>query len=89
MLVLLGAVILAGLTAAFFVRSNHVRLPFLCGENVEDGELSYRFRGPMDGLDTAMLTSYYPPIFAERRITLWANPIAILVILTLFGVIVP
>ncbi len=88
--VVLGAVLLAiGLSMSFFRRS-HIRLPFLCGENIPGGAYSFGFRSVADRTDMALLNSYYlSPIFGEAKITAWCNPLAVLIILTLFGVLVP
>jgi ech hydrogenase subunit A len=86
--VILGAILLAGLTSVLFFKHSQVRLPFLCGENVPDGDYSFEFRSLADKKDMALLNSYYlSPIFGEATITAWCNPVAVLIILTLFGVL--
>jgi ech hydrogenase subunit A len=88
--VVLGVVLLAILISSRFFRCSQLRLPFLCGENVEGAPQSYEFRGIADGTETAMLNSYYlSPVFGEGKITAWSNPVAVMIIITLFGVIVP
>jgi len=88
--VVLGVVLLAIVISSLFFRCSQLRLPFLCGENVEGGAQSYEFRGIADGTETAMLNSYYlSPVFGEGKITAWSNPVAVMIIITLFGVIVP
>lgn len=70
------------------IKESHIRQPFLCGENLEGGETSYEFRSIADAGTRAYAASYYfTPIFGEEKINPWANPIAILILLTLFGVI--
>ncbi len=88
--VVLAVVLLAiGISTAFF-RQSHLRLPFLCGENVPDAAYSFEFRSVADRTDMALLNSYYlSPIFGEGKITAWCNPVAAMIIITLFGVIVP
>jgi ech hydrogenase subunit A len=86
--VVLGALLLAGLTSALFFKRTHLRQPYLCGENVPDGAFSFEFRSIADKPDMALLNSYYlSPIFGEAKITAWCNPVAVLIILTLFGVL--
>jgi ech hydrogenase subunit A len=88
--VVLGLVLLAiGVSMTRF-RQSHLRMPFLCGENIPDGAYSFEFRSVADGRNMALLNSYYlSPIFGEANITAWCNPLAVLIILTLFGVLVP
>ena len=45
------------------------------------------FRSIADGSTTALLTSYYLPLFEEARITGWGNALSVLIILSLFGVL--
>lgn len=86
--VVLGAIVLASITSMLFFKHSQVRLPFLCGENVTDGDFSFEFRSLADKKDRALLNSYYlSPIFGESTITAWCNPVAVLIILTLFGVL--
>lgn len=68
-------------------RKSHVRLPFLCGENAGDaGAKTFEFRSLMDQRVMAQVTSYYfAPWFGESGITQWANPVAILILLSLFA----
>jgi ech hydrogenase subunit A len=81
-----------GLLAAFLsVRRftpAQIRAPFLCGENVGGTDVSYSFRSLMDKPDTAWSKSLYlKPVFSEDKITFWANLVACMVILTMFGLI--
>ena len=88
LLVVLGALIMAGVTSAIFFKRSQVRLPYLCGENIPDAEFSFEFRSIADQPSRALLNSYYlSPIFGEDKITTWCNPLAGLIILTLFGVL--
>lgn len=65
-----------------------LRKPFMCGENIADGTLSYEFRSIMDRREVAMSRSYYfATTFGEETVTSWANPIALALILSLFGVL--
>lgn len=67
-------------------RKEHVRLPFLCGENLPDDTLSYDFRSLMDAKNTAYAASVYMvPLFGEAAITAWANLVAAMIILAMFG----
>ena len=87
--VVLGVVLLAIAISSRFFRSSQLRLPFLCGENVAGALQSYEFHGIADRPETAMLNSYYlSSVFDEGKITVWSNPIAMMIIITLFGVIV-
>jgi ech hydrogenase subunit A len=86
--VVLGALIMAGVSSVFFFKRSHVRLPYLCGENIPDAEFSFEFRSVADQPSMALLNSYYlSPIFGEEKITSWCNPLAGLIVLTLFGVL--
>jgi ech hydrogenase subunit A len=67
-------------------QKTHTRLPFLCGENTPSGTRTFVFRSVMDEPVTAQVTSYYfAPWFGESGITRWANPVAFLILLTLFA----
>jgi len=86
--VVLGAILLAIAVGSSLFRKSHLRLPYLCGENVDTPEYSFMFRSIADKRDMALLNSYYlSPIFGEQKITAWCNPAAILIIISLFGVI--
>jgi ech hydrogenase subunit A len=89
-MVVLGMVLLAlGISSLVFRRSQ-LRLPYLCGENVPDGAFSFEFRSVADGVSKALVNSYYlSPVLGERNITAWCNPVAAILILTLFGVLIP
>ncbi len=72
--------------ALFGLRKTHPRLPFLCGENTPSGTRTFVFRSLLDEPVTAQVTSYYfAPWFGEQGITQWANPVAFLILLTLFA----
>lgn len=88
--VFLGLALVAWYVSARRFREANVRAPFLCGENVHvEGEpATYMFRGIMDKPDKAWSTSYYlRSLFAEERLTPWANLLAAMILLTLFGVL--
>jgi len=81
-----------GLLGAFFAVRRFsaavIRPPYLCGENVGGTDVSYSFRSLMDKPDTAWSKSLYlKPVFSEDKITFWANLIACMIILTMFGMI--
>ncbi len=85
---ILGMVLLAVLLSLRGFRRSHVRLPFLCGENLPDGETTFEFRSVAGGRDTALVTSYYlSSVFNEPALTAWCNAAAVLILFTLFGVI--
>ncbi|MEI6149088.1 MAG: proton-conducting transporter membrane subunit [bacterium] len=86
--VVLGAILLAIVVGATLFRKSHLRLPYLCGENVKTPESDFMFRSIADTPSRALLNSYYlSPIFGETRISAVCNPIATLIVITLFGVI--
>ncbi len=87
MIIVIGAIIMALATGTLLFKPSRLRLPYLCGENVDSDETTYTFRSIADAPSTAMLTSYYLPLFGESRITTWANPLAALIILSLLGVL--
>ncbi|HOY68839.1 MAG TPA: proton-conducting transporter membrane subunit [Candidatus Ozemobacteraceae bacterium] len=84
------AILLVGslLLTLMAVDENRLRKPFLCGENIADSALTYEFRSIMDRGEVAMMRSYYfSSIFGEENVSAWANPMAVALILSLFGVI--
>ncbi len=87
MYVVFGTIALAILAGVLLFKPSQIRLPFLCGENMDLDDHSFTFRSIADGPTTALLTSYYLPLFAESRITAWGNPLAALIALSLFGVL--
>lgn len=87
MYVVFGTIVLAILAGLLLFKPSQIRLPFLCGENMDLDDHSFTFRSIADGPTTALLTSYYLPLFAESNITAWGNPVAALIILSLFGVL--
>lgn len=88
MLVVLGAIVLAVLIGSALFHKSRVRLPYLCGENITSDEYSFLFRGIADKQSMAMLNSYYlSPLFGENRVTALCNPVAALIVISLFGVI--
>jgi len=85
----LGALLL---TLIHFVRfkASHVRLTFLCGENLEDAALSYEFRSIADRNETAWAASYYlRDVVTEGRLALWSNLMATVILMAMFGVLHP
>ncbi|MEW6263806.1 MAG: proton-conducting transporter membrane subunit [Thermodesulfobacteriota bacterium] len=87
-LILLGIGLLAWAITRTTIKSRHVRLPYLCGENVEGEGLFYSFRGLKDEADTAWGASVYmTSVFQEARITFWANLLAGVLALSMFAVI--
>lgn len=87
MVVILSAIILALVTSALLFKPSRLSLPFMCGENIACDETTFSFRSIADAPSTALLTSYYLPLFGETKITSWANPLAALIVLSLFGVL--
>jgi len=90
-LLILFALVIAGVWFTFGSADHRmVRRPFMCGENCETGNLSFQFRSIADKCETAMLRGYYvPATFGEASLTSMANPIALLLLLSLFGVLLP
>jgi ech hydrogenase subunit A len=88
LLVVLGTILLAIVIGAALFKKSHLRLPYLCGENVATPESDFMFRSIADKPSMALLNSYYlSPIFGEARITAVCNPVAALIVITLFGVV--
>jgi ech hydrogenase subunit A len=84
----MGLALLAHLFTFRHLTAARVSTPFLCGENVEDAPLSYTFHGAMDKPETAWAASYYlRSTFTEPTVTFWANLLAMLLALTMFGVV--
>jgi len=92
MYVVLGVALFAVLAAVLAFKPSSIRPPYMCGENAKEspeGAESYAFIGPMDTRTVARVSSYYlSSIFGEEAITKWANTVAVLIIITLFGVLV-
>jgi ech hydrogenase subunit A len=87
-LIFIVAAAAATLLANISFLPGRVRLPFLCGENVDMDKKVSMFLGPMDKPDTAWVsTIYMDAVFSEKRLTLWLNWLATLVILTMFALI--
>jgi len=83
-ILLIGSLLLTFKT----VDEDRLRKPFLCGENISDGGLTYEFRSIMDRGEVAMMRSYYfSSIFGEQNVCAWAYPVSVALILSLFGVI--
>ena len=86
-----GVALFAVLASVMAFKPSCIRAPYMCGENAKDeletGE-TYAFIGPMDTRTVARVSTYYfSSIFGEEAITKWANTIAVLIIITLFGVL--
>lgn len=74
MLMILCIVALAGFVSTVVYRRPRIGLPYLCGENAGDSDLSYKFYSSMDRKQTALVTSYYlSPVFGEATLTTWVN----------------
>ena len=83
-----GAAILLWLVSFRRFKASSVKLPFLCGENIEDGIPRYSFRSVADRGETAWAASnYLRDVMTEGRLTLWSNLIAAVVLAAMFGVI--
>lgn len=86
LIMIIAVVAVVTVVALFGLRKTHPRLPFLCGENTPSGTRTFVFRSLLDEPVTAQVTSYYfAPWFGEKHITQWANPVAFLILLTLFA----
>jgi len=79
---------LAWLATVMRFDASHVRLPYLAGENLDETELSYKFRSLKDEPAVAWAMSlYFKHTLNEARITPWANLIAWLLVVSLLGVL--
>lgn len=79
---------LAWLATVVRFDASHVRLPYLAGENLDETELSYKFRSLKDEPAVAWAMSlYFKHTLNEARITPWANLIAWLLVVSLLGVL--
>ena len=91
--VLLGVALLVTVAVSFSVKSANVRPPFLCGENMENplpsvdgGQTTYAFRTFKDGMESSWAATFYmQSVLHEARFTAWANMVAWLIILAIFG----
>ena len=82
----MGAIIIVSLVSLIGLRKVRPVMPFLCGENYRTGSKTFEFRSTMDEGVMAHVTSYYfAPWFGEKNMTQWANPVAILILLSLFA----
>ena len=85
---MLGIVVIALLYTFRQIRPSQIRLPYLCGENVEDKECTYTFMSVADKPQKARLMSYYfKQVFGEDVMERWTNPMAVALILLMFGMI--
>jgi hypothetical protein len=83
---IIAVVVVVTLAALMGLSKTKTRLPFLCGENTPSGTRTFVFRSLMDQPVTAQVTSFYfAPWFGEIGITRWANPVAGLILLTIFA----
>jgi hypothetical protein len=77
------------LAVAYFAssgRPQQVQSAYLCGENLAELS-SAEFRGAADQAQTVSLRSYYfEGWLGEGKITRWANPIALALLVALLGV---
>lgn len=84
--IMVGLVFVLLLFTSKNFKKSHLRLPFLCGENVEATDMSYAFHSLMDKKVVAYAASFYfIPIFGESNLTKWANAVAFLIVLSLFA----
>jgi len=85
-----AAALLLGAVTYFRFKPEQVRLPFLCGENVENAKPRYSFHGLADQPTIANATSlYHNDVFSEGRVTFWSNLLAAMVLLAMFGILLP
>jgi ech hydrogenase subunit A len=77
------------LPAYLFVRvkSEQVRPAYMCGEQAADGSV-VQFRSLQDKPEAVMTSGYYfEKALGETRLNVWANPVAILLLVALVGVV--
>jgi hypothetical protein len=85
-----AAAILLGVVTYFRFKPGQVRLPFMCGENVENARPRYSFHGLADEPTVANVTNlYHGDVFSEGRVTFWSNLLAAMVLLAMFGILMP
>lgn len=76
----------------YFLRKTkleHVKPPYLCGENVNFDIRGLRFTGPGEKENTVFVRNYYfHGIFGEDKLTLLLNFVAGALILLMFGVVI-
>lgn len=86
-LLLVLAIILALAARATASRKQQVQPAYMCGEQVAVEGAPTAFRSAMDEKNELSLGSYYfDSILGEGRITKWANPIAVLLLVVILGV---
>jgi hypothetical protein len=85
--VTLALVVMAGAIPFALRNRSRVVLPYLGGENIVGADLSFKFRSLCDEPETAMLNSYYfTRFFGEGVVMRWANPVAVMLVLTLLRI---
>jgi len=85
-----AAALLLGAITFFRFKPEQVRLPYLCGENVENAKPRYSFHSLADKPEIANATSlYHNDVFTEGRVTFWSNLLAAMVLLAMFGILLP
>lgn len=86
--ILPGAAVICAYFSFRCFKGKDIRLPFLCGENLEGGIPAYTFRSIGDRGETAWASSYYlRDVCTEGRVTLWSNLLAAMILLAMFGMI--
>lgn len=70
-------------------KAESVKPPFLCGENINHDVRGIEFMSSGDKAEHTIVRNYYlSGAFGENRLTLWANLIALAVIMIMFGVMI-
>lgn len=81
--------LLVVIPAYFFVRvkSEQVRPAYMCGEQAADGP-KVQFRSLSDQPETVVTAGYYfEKALGEKSLNIWANPVAIVLLVALVGVV--
>lgn len=66
-----------------------LRLPYLCGENVNDDIRGIEFMSPGDKVESVIVQNYYlSGLFGENKLTLWMNLISGAILIIMFGVVI-
>jgi ech hydrogenase subunit A len=69
-------------------KPEHIRPPYLCGENVDNDIRGLQFMSPGDKAENVVVRNYYlSGFFGEKNLTLWVNIVAGAIILVMFGVV--
>ena len=88
MVMLLLAVSVLSLVSLLGINKKHLRRPYLCGENVGEGDRQegYEFFSDRDlPVPANVPPSFFLDVVGEARATLWANGVALLLVLSLFA----